>query len=94
MTFNIWKGWYCTTDHPASKDGAEVLVSPSGKVYLPDDIDSEPNKFNQTELAKALGVSTAAIRDRIRRGTLPQYDGFTPSGRGYWYAATINKFIH
>lgn len=93
MKTNIWDGWCYTADHPASKDGTGVLISPFGKVYHADDIDPEPNRFSQTELAKALGVSTAAIRDRIKRGTLPEYDGFTSAGRGYWLAGTIKHLI-
>ncbi|MEN1985283.1 hypothetical protein [Paenibacillus hubeiensis] len=89
----IWPEWTITTDHPASKDGVPVLVSPAGKVYRPEDVDPDPDRFNQTDLAKALGVSTAAIRDRISRGTVPEYDGFTKSGRGYWMADTIKHLI-
>jgi hypothetical protein len=90
---DIWEGWSFTSKHPASKNGDEVLVSPYGKVFLKEDVDPEPDKFNQTELAKALGVSTAAIRDRIKRGTLPEYDGFTSSGRGFWYIRTIRHLV-
>ncbi|OPG98450.1 hypothetical protein B2I21_08860 [Chryseobacterium mucoviscidosis] len=87
----LWPDWFITTDHPASKDGIPVLVSPSGRTYGPEDI--EPPLYSQAELAKALGVSTAAIRDRIRRGTLPEYDGHTSSGRGYWFIDTIKHLI-
>jgi hypothetical protein len=89
----IWDGWSFTLSHPASKDGIPVLVSPAGKVYRPEDVDPEPDRFNQTDLAKALGVSTAAIRDRISRGTVPEYDGYTTSGRGYWMADTIKHLV-
>lgn len=89
----IWPEWTITTNHPASKDGIPVLVSPAGKVYRPEDVDPEPDRFNQTDLAKALGVSTAAIRDRMRRGTVPEYDGLTTSGRGYWMAGTIRAIL-
>lgn len=59
----VWAGWRIT-------DGS--LNSPTGRVYNPDDI--EPAVYNQTELAKALGVTRGAIADRIRRGTLPPFD--------------------
>lgn len=90
---DTWRDWSFTSEHPASKNGKEVLVSPYGKVFFIEDVDPEPDKFNQTELAKALGVSTAAIRDRIKRGTLPKYDGISSSGRGYWMVDTVRHLI-
>jgi len=93
VNMQLWPDWIIKTDHPASKDGKGVLVTPAGKVYRPEDIDPNPDQFNQTELAKAMGISTAAIRDRISRGTLPEYDGFTPAGRGYWFAGTIKHLL-
>ncbi|MDM5278781.1 hypothetical protein QUF95_15390 [Paenibacillus silvae] len=84
----IWPGWNSTT-----KNGVKVLVTPAGKVFRKEDIDPNPDRFNQTELARAMGISTAAIRDRISRGTLPEYDGFTAAGRGYWMAGTVKHLI-
>lgn len=89
----LWTDWIITTDHPASKNGERILVSPAGKAFKPADIDPAPDRFNQTELARAMGISTAAIRDRISRGTLPEYDGFTAAGRGYWMAGTVKHLI-
>lgn len=84
----VWPGWNLTT-----KNGVTVLVTPAGKIYSKEDIDPNPDQFNQTELARAMGVSTAAIRDRISRRTLPEYDGFTSAGRGYWMADTIKHLV-
>lgn len=87
----VWPGWSLTGNHPAAKDGVPVLVSPTGRAYKPEDI--EPREFSQSDLAKSLGVSSAAVRDRISRGTLPAYDGFKPSGRGYWTSHTIRAIL-
>lgn len=58
-----WSGWRITDD---------ALISPSGRMYKPSDI--EPQVYTQAELAKALGVTRGAIADRLRRGTLPPFD--------------------
>lgn len=69
----IWEGWRLTTDHAASSYGKPVLVSPTGRAYGPGDI--EPERYTQADLARVLGVTRGAIADRIRRGTLPPFDG-------------------
>lgn len=58
-----WDGWKIVGDS---------LISPTGRMYTPADI--EPSKYTQADLAKSLGVTRAAIADRIRRGTLPPFD--------------------
>lgn len=58
----VWSGWKIVDDY---------LVSPIGQKYTPDDI---VGTYNQTDLARALGVTKAAIQDRIKRGTLPPFD--------------------
>lgn len=87
----VWPGWIATTNHPESKDGKRVLISPTGRAYKPEDI--EPQEYSKSELAKALGVTRGAIQDRMNRGTLPEYDGFTPAGRGFWFAGTVKHLI-
>lgn len=67
----IWAGWRITTDHAASSYGQPVLVSPDGRAFGPGDI---AGCYSQADLARALGVTRAAIADRIRRGTLPPFD--------------------
>jgi hypothetical protein len=59
----LWEGWEMC---------GELLLSPTGRVYKPEDI--EPREYTQTELAKALGITRGAIGDRLRRGTLPPFD--------------------
>lgn len=83
-----WDGWRLTTDHAASSYGQPVLVDPDGQAYGPGDI---RKRIYQADYARELGVSTAAIRSRIRSGTLPEYDGTDEHGRGYWYAATLQS---
>lgn len=58
-----WDGWIIKGDK---------LISPSGRAYGPSDI--ETSKYSQSDLAKALGVTRAAINDRVRRGSLPPFD--------------------
>ncbi|MFB5759061.1 DUF3653 domain-containing protein [Paenibacillus medicaginis] len=74
----IWQGW--------SIDD-EVIVSPSGRTYKPEDI--EPN-YKQADLAKALGVTRGAIADRIRRGTLPPFDD---ESKKTWHVDTIKHLL-
>ncbi|WP_407653464.1 DUF3653 domain-containing protein [Brevibacillus ruminantium] len=68
-----WDGWRIVED---------TLISPSGRRYLP--VDLEPKVYSQADLAKALGVTRGAIADRVRRGTLPPFD----EGKT-WRAETI-----
>lgn len=84
----IWRGWRLTTDHSASSYGQPVLVDPEGTAYGPGDI---RKRIYQADLARELGVTTAALRGRIDRGTLPAYDGTDEQGRGYWYASTLES---
>lgn len=86
----IWAGWRLTTDHAASSYGQPVLVSPDGRAFGPGDI---AGNFSQADLARALGVSRAAITGRLDRGTLPAFDGYDNNGRGYWHYETIHPFF-
>lgn len=76
-----WEGWKIIEGR---------LVSPSGRAYKPEDI--EPDKYTQAELARVLGITRGAIQDRIKRGTLPPFDGEV-NGRGYWSSETIAGII-
>lgn len=87
----IWPGWVLTTDHPASTNDTPVLISPTGRAYNPEDIETQ--QYSQSELADAMGISRGAIHRRMKRGTLPEYDGFTAAGRGYWMAGTVKHLI-
>ncbi len=86
----VWSGWRITTDHAASSYGQPVLVSPSGQAYGPGDIESEKHrgKYTQSALSRVLGVTKQAIRDRVKRGTLPPFDE-----PGIWYEDTIRPYI-
>lgn len=59
----VWEGWEITPD---------ALISPMGRKYKPEEIEQE--WYTQADLARALGVTRAAIGDRMRRGTLPPFD--------------------
>lgn len=72
-----WEGWSIV-------DGK--LISPTGRIYGPEDI--EPDKYTQSDLARLLGVTRGAIADRIRRGTLPEFDG-----PGYWHYNSIKNYL-
>lgn len=85
---DIWEGWILTTDHATSSYGQPVLVDPDGNAYGPDDI---RKRIYQADYARELGVSTAAIRSRIKAGTLPEYDGVDEQGRGYWFESTLSS---
>lgn len=82
--------WALTNEHLLNKNRTIRAISPTGRVYS---LTNEPGEYSQSDLAKALGVSTAAIRDRIRRGTLPNYDRYTTSGRGYWNSDTVKHLL-
>ncbi|MGO0058669.1 DUF3653 domain-containing protein [Brevibacillus fluminis] len=86
----IWDGWRLTTDHSASSYNQPVLVSPDGRAFGPGDI---AGTFSQADLAKALSVSPQAITGRLKRGTLPPYDGHDHVGRGYWRYETIRHLF-
>lgn len=58
----VWSGWKIIDGH---------LISPDGRKYAPGDI---VGMYNQADLARTLGVTKAAIQDRIKRGTLPPFD--------------------
>jgi hypothetical protein len=72
-----WQGW--------SIDG-DRLISPIGRTYKPDDI--EPTIYTQSDLARILGVTRGAIAGRIRRGTLPPFDGDKS-----WHSTTIKHIL-
>lgn len=80
-----WVGWKFT-----KINGVMVLVDPDGHHYSPGDV---RKKWRQIDLANKLNVSQQAIIGRIRRGTLPTYDGVDESGRGYWYYSSIKEII-
>lgn len=86
----IWSGWRWTTDHAASSYGQPVLVSPDGRAFGPGDI---AGRYSQNDLAKAQGVSRAAITNKIKRGSLPPFDGEEDNGRGYWVYETISSYL-
>lgn len=86
----IWAGWRLTTDHVGSSYGQPVLIAPDGRTFGPGDISGN---FASADLARALGVSRAAIKGRIDRGTLPAYDGHDDNGRGYWHYDTIRHLL-
>lgn len=85
-----WEGWRIDGDQ---------LISPTGLVYSPDDV--EPNKYTQSDLARILRVTRGAIADRVRRSekaraegrekpeTLPPYDE-----PGVWYRDTIKHIFN
>lgn len=73
----VWTGWYIENDK---------LISPTKQSYSPTDI--EPDRYTQADLARALGVSRAAIKDRLNRGTLPPFDG-----ESYWHYETIKHLF-
>jgi len=79
----IWEGWRI-----ADRSGQMMLIDPDGNAYGPDDI---RKRVYQADLARELGVTPAAITGRISRGTLPPFDGQDEQGRGYWYAATLER---
>jgi hypothetical protein len=43
----------------------------------------------QADLARKLNITRGAVADRLRRGTLPPFDGVDSNGRGYWTPETI-----
>jgi hypothetical protein len=47
----------------------------------------------QADLARILNVTRGAVADRIRRGTLPPYDGTDGRGRGYWLPKTLEEVV-
>ncbi|CDN42068.1 hypothetical protein BN871_AT_00700 [Paenibacillus sp. P22] len=81
-----WQGWRLTTEHAASSFGQPVLVDPDGRAYTPVDIRA---KVYQSDLARQIGSTRAAITGRINRGTLPPFDGVDSVGRSYWFESTI-----
>lgn len=87
----IWEGWRITTDHPASSYGQPVLVDPDGNAYGPGDI---RKRIYQADLARQLGITRGAIQDRVKRGTLPPFDGYDEGGRGYWHIGTIKHLLN
>lgn len=87
----VWAGWRITTDHAASSYGQPVLVDPDGNAYGPADI---RKRVYQADLADKIGVTRGAIQDRIRRGTLPDFDGRDDKGRGYWHIGTIKLLLN
>jgi hypothetical protein len=84
----IWAGWRLTTDHSSSSYGQPVLVDPDGNAYGPGDI---RKRIYQADYARELGVTPGAITGRIKRGTLPEFDGVDEYGRSYWYASTLEN---
>lgn len=86
----IWAGWRLTTDHADSSYNQPVLVSPDGRAFGPGDI---AGTFSRAALARSLGVSRAAITDRIKRETLPAFDGIDKNGREYWHYETIRHLF-
>ncbi|WP_197029826.1 hypothetical protein [Paenibacillus sp. 1-18] len=50
-------------------------------------------KFTLSEFARILGMTPSSVGGRLKSGKLPQYDGFTDSGRGYWKLETIMPYI-
>lgn len=74
----IWTGWRITPD---------ALISPSGRRFKPEDIESM--YYTQSDLAKILGISPAAVGDRVSRHTLPPFD----KGKT-WHRDTIRHLFN
>ncbi|KJD42627.1 DUF3653 domain-containing protein [Paenibacillus terrae] len=83
----IWSGWRITTNHSiTSVQGQPVLISPAGQNFRPEDIG---RRYFQADLARALNRTPGAITGRLKRKTLPPFDGKDEKGRGYWNFETI-----
>ncbi len=93
-----WQGWSLTTNHSASRSGEPVLVSPSGKAYGPGEIERPvwsigKERFGQSDLATALGVSREYVGKLQRQDKLPPFDGHLASGRGWWSYESVCEII-
>ena len=58
-------------DEAAAPYGDDVLVSVAVRSRLDCDVMGTEHRLDYKEAAKALGISTDAVRMRVRRGTLP-----------------------
>lgn len=86
----IWQGWSIIANHIVGDSEKQVLISPDGRAFDPDDI---LGTYSQADLKKAIGVTAGAIAERVRRGTLPPYDMIDDNGRGRWKYDSIKHVL-
>lgn len=66
-----WKDWVLEEEH---------LIDPEGNKITPELLNVLfPKTINQTQLAQLLGIRRSAVQNRIKRGTLPAFDGDSKS---------------